>query len=143
MANNQNKPYSQPNIMDIQPETLARQQEEFLANGAAAILEEVAALIRAGQYKEVQKYYTYSPAGDYAGGENHYIDFTSLHSSLEDIEMVATRLQELRRMQDEEEQRLQAEEEAMLREESTAQRKNQPAGAVLPPAAPGVHHGGR
>lgn len=143
MANSKNKPYRPPNIMDIQPETLARQQEEFLANGAATILEEVAALIRAGQYKEVTKYYTFSPAGDEAGTDNSYIHFTSLHPTLEDIEMVTTRLQELRRMQLEEEQRLQAEEEAMLREESTAQRKNQPAGAVLPPAAPGVYRGGR
>ncbi len=143
MANNKDKPYRPPNIMDIQPETLARQQEEFLANGAATILEEVAALIRAGQYKEVEKFYTYSPAGDYAGGENHYIDFTSLHSSLEDIEMVTTRLQELRRMQDEEAQRLRDEEEDLLREEAIARQKNQPAGAVLPPAAPGVHRGGR
>ena len=141
MATNKNKPYRPPNIMDIQPETLARQQEEFLANGAAAILEEVAALIRAGQYKEVQKYYTFSPAGDEAGTDNSYIHFTSLHPTLEDIEMVTTRLQELRRIQVEEEQRLRAEEEAFVRENSESRLPRQQIGTVPPPAAPGVYHG--
>lgn len=130
------KPYTPPNIMDINPESLAQQQEAYLANGAATILEEIASLIRKRDYKEVSKRYSYSPAGDEAGCENHYIHFTSLHPTLEDIEQVVTRLIALKHIQEEQERQWAAEEAAAEAAETARYAQRHGRGVVPPPAIP-------
>lgn len=89
---------STTNILDIRPETLAREQETHLRLAAVNHLHEVADLIHIGNYAKAREYLDHSPAGDGYGRENDYIDFSSIHPKLEDLGDVIERLEELHKM---------------------------------------------
>lgn len=63
-------------LMDMQPEDLAKMQHDKLKNHVVANLEHVLRLINDGEYGKVEEACRFSADGDGYGQENHFIDFS-------------------------------------------------------------------
>lgn len=81
-------------ILNMTPESLAKEQHDILKQAAVNRLNEIISLIDEESYSKVESKLASSPAGDEMGCDNYYIDFSDIYG--EDINDVIEKLVNLK-----------------------------------------------